>query len=195
VAGIDEAGRGPLAGPVVAAAVILPHEFDLPGLNDSKKLTPARREVLAGRIKEQAEAWAVARVEAEVIDDINILQASLQAMRLAVCGLIIRPDALLIDGRDVIDWSSEAKPFYQIALVKGDALSASVAAASILAKVERDQIMTAWHEIYPDYGFAQHKGYGTQKHLDALRRLGSCPLHRVSYAPVRELCSRTGARG
>lgn len=208
VAGLDEAGRGSLAGPVVAAACMLPNEFELPGLNDSKKLTPARREVLVTGIKNQAQAWAVARVEAEVIDEINILQASLYAMRLAVDGLRIQPDALLIDGRDVIDWSVKGmwtgavsngcvaakivsaevrtNPFYQIAMIKGDTLSASIAAASILAKVERDHIMTAWHERYPAYGFAKHKGYGTREHLDALRTLGSCPLHRLSYAPVRE---------
>ncbi|MCL1917298.1 MAG: ribonuclease HII [Peptococcaceae bacterium] len=205
IAGIDEVGRGPWAGPVVAAACILPCDFDLPGLKDSKKLTPRRREKLAVGIKDQAIAWSVASVDERDIEVLNILQATLKAMCQAVCALVPRPEALLIDGRDTLDRARFAKELmisgetwetpYQQAVIGGDARSASIAAASILAKVARDRIMTEYSVIYPGYGFDKHKGYGTQEHREALRRLGPCPLHRMSFAPVKGLMGVDGKDG
>jgi len=182
VAGVDEAGRGPLAGPVVAAAVILPGDVCLPGLNDSKKLTPARREALAEKIKEVALAWAVGISTVEEIYRENIHQASMTAMRRAVSGLKIKPAYLLVDGFRI-----ERLELPQLAIVGGDGLSASIAAASILAKVNRDHLMDSYHEIYPEYGFNKHKGYATPEHLSALARFGPCPIHRAGYRPVKDL--------
>lgn len=181
VAGVDEAGRGPLAGPVVAAAVVLDRERPIEGLTDSKLLKPARRTELAARIRECAIAWAVASADVAEIDRLNILQASLLAMRRAVLGLACRPDRVLVDGNCLpeLDVSAEA-------IVGGDLSVAQISAASILAKVERDQMMLVLHERYPQYGFARHKGYYTQTHLDALDRYGPCPEHRRSFAPVRK---------
>ena len=188
IAGIDEAGRGALFGPVVAAAVILNPRRRIVGLDDSKKLTAERRTLLAARIREHAVAWAVAEIDAGRIDAWNILQASRQAMTAALGQLAFVPDYLLIDAMEL------DVPIEQKSLVKGDAKSISIAAASILAKTHRDTRMDQWDGVYPGYGFAQHKGYGTPEHLEALKRLGPTPLHRHSFAPVREAgCWSTGA--
>jgi ribonuclease HII len=188
IAGIDEAGRGALFGPVVAAAVVLNPKRRIVGLDDSKKLTPERRAELAPRIHEHALAWAVAEIDASRIDAWNIYQASRQAMIAALQQLSIIPDYLLIDAMQ-LDVLIEQK-----SLIKGDAKSISIAAASILAKTHRDARLNEWDVIYSGYGLAQHKGYGTPEHLEALRRLGPTPLHRNSFAPVRESrCWSTGA--
>ena len=188
IAGIDEAGRGALFGPVVAAAVILNPRRRIVGLDDSKKLTAGRRTLLAARIHEHALAWAVAEIDAGRIDAWNILQASRQAMTAALGQLALVPDYLLIDAVE-LDVLIEQK-----SLIKGDAKSVSIAAASILAKTHRDTRMDEWDAVYPGYGFAQHKGYGTPEHLEALKRLGPTPLHRYSFAPVREAgCWSSGA--
>jgi ribonuclease HII len=179
VAGVDEVGRGALFGPVVAAAVILSPEGPVRGLNDSKLLDPARREVLAGRIRERAAAWAVAAVDAATIDSINIYQASRVAMREAVAKLRPAPDFLLIDAVH-IDVALPQRP-----LIKGDARCHAIAAASIVAKVYRDEVMRIWDEVYPEYGLADHKGYATPEHLRAIRQHGPTPLHRLSFEPVR----------
>jgi ribonuclease HII len=178
VAGVDEVGRGSLFGCVVAAAVILDPAYRVRGLRDSKLLLPERREVLAQRIREHAVAWAVAAVDAARIDQINIYQASRVVMRDAVMALSPLPDHLLIDALKI---DCELP---QDAIIHGDALSASIAAASILAKVERDRMMCEWDAVFPQYGLASHKGYSTPKHLAALRELGPSPLHRQSFAPV-----------
>jgi ribonuclease HII len=178
VAGVDEVGRGSLFGPVVAAAVILDPSYRVRGLRDSKLLDPERREVLAERIREHAIAWAIAAVDAARIDQINIYQASRVAMRDAVAQLAPLADHLLVDAVR-LDCSMT-----QEAIIHGDALSASIAAASILAKVERDRMMCEWDAIFPAYGLASHKGYSTPKHLAALREHGPSPLHRQSFAPV-----------
>jgi ribonuclease HII len=189
IAGIDEAGRGALFGPVVAAAVILNPKRRIVGLDDSKKLASDRRFELAERIREHAVAWAVAEVDAARIDAWNIFQASRQAMIAALEQLAIAPDYLLIDAME-LDVLIEQK-----SLIKGDARSVSIAAASILAKTHRDTRLDEWDNVYPGYGFAQHKGYGTPEHLEALKRLGPTPLHRHSFAPVREAgCWSSGAR-
>jgi len=189
IAGIDEAGRGSLFGPVVAAAVILNPRRRIVGLDDSKKLTPERREELHERIHEHALAWAVAEVAASRIDAWNIYQASRQAMLAAVSQLRPLPDYLLLDAMEI------DLPIEQKALIHGDARSVSIAAASILAKVERDRRMEEFDALYPQYGLARHKGYGTPDHLEALRQHGPSPLHRFSYAPVREAaCWASGAR-
>jgi ribonuclease HII len=188
IAGLDEAGRGALFGPVVAAAVILNPKRRIVGLDDSKKLTPDRRVELAERIREHALAWAVAEVDAARIDAWNIYQSSRQAMTAALEQLCTRPDYLLIDAMQ-LDVLIEQK-----SLIKGDARSVSIAAASILAKTHRDACMLKWDSVYPGYGLAQHKGYSTPEHLEALRRLGPTPLHRHSFAPVREAsCWASGA--
>ena len=179
IAGLDEVGRGSLFGPVVAAAVILNHKRRIVGLDDSKKLAPERRAVLAERIREHAVAWSVAEVDAQRIDAWNIYQASRQAMGAALAQLKILPDYLLIDALHL------DLPFEQRALTKGDARSVSIAAASILAKVARDLLMEQWDAIYPHYGLRHNKGYSTPDHLAALRRYGPTPLHRYSFAPVR----------
>jgi ribonuclease HII len=177
--GVDEAGRGPLAGPVHAAAVILDKKRRINGLADSKVLTPERREVLAGRIKERAIAWAVASASVEEIDRLNIFHASMLAMRRAVAQLDVRPEEAWIDGNHCPDLGCTAK-----AIVDGDALHPVISAASILAKTTRDAEMCALHERYPQYGFARHKGYATAEHLDALGRHGPCAIHRRSFYAV-----------
>lgn len=179
VVGVDEAGRGPLAGPVVAAAVVLPLDAVLKGLDDSKKLSPAKREELFPKIQEMAHGVAV--VNPEVIDEINILQAARLAMKQAVGKLSSNPDLLLIDGNQKIDSQIE-----QWAIVKGDAKSFSIAAASVLAKVTRDRIMEDYHRLYPQYEFARHKGYGTQLHRDLIAEHGPCPIHRRTFRGVAE---------
>jgi len=182
IAGVDEAGVGPLAGPVVAAAVILPQGFRLRGLNDSKKIGDAkRREDLAERIKRGAIAWAVGQADVREIDLFNIYHASLLAMRRAVEALPVRPDYLLIDARLI-----PACDIPQRGIIRGDALSSSIAAASLVAKTARDALMHALDRRYPGYGFASHKGYPTQQHLRLLRELGPLPIHRRTFAPVRE---------
>jgi ribonuclease HII len=178
VAGVDEVGRGSLFGPVVAAAVILERGYRIRGLRDSKLLLPERREVLAPRIREHCVAWAIAAVDAARIDQINIYHASRLAMREAVLRLQPMADHLLIDAMKV---DCEVP---QRAIIHGDALSVSIAAASILAKVERDRMMCEWDAVFPEYGLASHKGYSTPKHLAALREYGPSPLHRQSFAPV-----------
>jgi len=188
IAGLDEAGRGALFGPVVAAAVILNPKRRIVGLDDSKKLLPERRGELAERIQEHALAWAVAEIDAQRIDAWNIYQASRQAMTAALEQLRIVPDYLLIDAMK-LDVLIEQK-----SLIKGDARSVSIAAASILAKTHRDARMEEWDTLYPGYGLAQHKGYATPEHLEALRAHGPTPLHRYSFAPVREAgCWAVGA--
>ena len=188
IAGLDEAGRGALFGPVVAAAVVLNPKRRIVGLDDSKKLTPERRCELAPRIREYALAWAVAEIDAQRIDAWNIYQASRQAMAAALEQLTIQPDYLLIDAME-LDVLIEQK-----SLIKGDARSVSIAAASILAKTYRDARMEQWDAVYPQYGLARHKGYATPDHLDALRLHGPTPLHRYSFAPVREAgCWAAGA--
>ena len=182
IAGIDEAGRGPLAGPVVCAAVVLPLDIDLPGLDDSKKLTPRRREALYLRITSDARiCWASAVVEAAEIDRLNILRATHAGMLRALQKLSPAPDHALIDGLPVSDF-----PIPQTALVGGDALSLSIAAASVIAKVERDRLMLEYDRLHPEYGFAKHKGYPTAEHFAKLRAYGPCPIHRRSFAPVAQ---------
>ena len=176
ICGVDEAGRGPLAGPVCAAAVILPHDLQILGLNDSKKLTDKKRRELFEVITSQAVAFAIALVDEKTIDSINILQATFRAMTKAVEELTIRPDVVLIDGNKTPDI-----PYRSRAVVKGDSLSANIAAASILAKVTRDTLMEELDLQYPQYGFAVHKGYGTKRHYEALRDYGPCPIHRMSF--------------
>jgi len=186
VAGIDEAGRGPLAGPVVAAAVIFPPDIILPPVRDSKQLTAAKREELAGQMRQiPGIAIGVSVISASEIDQLNILRATHQAMREAVRQLHPPPDFVLIDGLPV-----PAFPLPHRAVVKGDTLSASIAAASIIAKVHRDQLLRDMELQYPGYGFARHKGYGTRSHLAALKRLGPTPEHRRSFAPVQECLNR-----
>lgn len=183
VAGIDEAGRGPLAGPVSVAAVILPEDFEHPVLNDSKQLTEKKRELLYEELTHDPRIlWHAEMIEAGDIDRLNILQATWLGMRRCALALNPRPDAVLIDGRPVRDF-----PIHQIALVKGDSLSHSIAAASIIAKVRRDRLMIELAVKYPGYGFEIHKGYPTRAHQAALRRLGPSPEHRRSFAPVAQL--------
>ena len=182
VAGVDEAGRGPLAGPVVAAAVILDDQRPIAGLADSKKLSPARREALFDEIRAHALCFSIAEASVEEIDLMNILQATLLAMRRAVQGLRLKPVMVLVDGNrlPVLDVPAEA-------IVKGDARVQAISAASILAKVHRDRWCAQLHERYPQYGFAGHKGYGTAAHMAALRAHGACPEHRRTFAPVAQL--------
>lgn len=177
VCGIDEAGRGPLAGPVVAGACILPADCQILYLNDSKKLSEKRREALFEEIKEKAVAFSVGIVSPAVIDEINILQATYEAMRQAVSKLPVTPDIFLNDAV-IIPGIEENR---QVKIIKGDAKSVSIAAASILAKVTRDHMMAEYDSLYPQYGFAKHKGYGTKAHLDAIREYGMCPIHRRSF--------------
>ncbi len=182
VAGVDEVGRGPLAGPVVAAAVILDPENPIEGLMDSKKLTEKKREILAVEIKQKALSWALGRAEVEEIDQINILQASLVAMSRAVAGLAVAPKEVLVDGNKCPD-----VPYPVEAIVKGDSLVESISAASIIAKVARDTEMVALDAEYPGYGLAKHKGYPTAMHRQALIDLGVTIIHRRSYKPVRDV--------
>lgn len=181
-AGVDEAGRGPLAGPVVAAAVILDPRRPVAGLADSKQLSPARREILAGQLRSDALDWSLGRAEVEEIDRLNILQASLLAMARAVAGLAFRPTLVLVDGNQLPDLPCEGR-----AIVGGDATVAEISAASILAKVARDQEMRELDVRYPGYGFARHKGYPTPQHLRALQEFGVSVVHRRSFDPVRKL--------
>ncbi len=176
ICGIDEAGRGPLAGPVAAGAVILPKDCRLLYLNDSKKLSEKRREELFVQIKEQAVAWSVGIVGPERIDEINILQATYEAMRQAIAGLGVKPDILLNDAVEI-----PGVDIMQVPIIKGDAKSVSIAAASIMAKVTRDHMMEEYDQLFPEYGFAKHKGYGTAAHIQAIRELGPCPIHRRSF--------------
>ena len=178
VAGVDEVGRGALFGPVVAAAVVLSPDRPVRGLNDSKLLEPERREVLAERIRERAVAWAIAAVDAATIDSINIYQASRRAMRIAVSRLEPAPDFLLVDAVPI------DLPVPQRALIKGDMRCHAIAAASIIAKVYRDQVMRVWDEVFPQYGLASHKGYSTPEHCRAIEQYGVTPLHRLSFEPV-----------
>ena len=176
ICGVDEAGRGPLSGPVDAAACILPEGCVIAGLNDSKKLTPKQRDRLFDEIKEVAVAYAIGQASPEEIDELNILNATMLAMHRAIDGLPVKADFALIDGNCARGFDLPHKT-----VISGDALSVSIAAASILAKVTRDRICLENDREYPEYGFAKHKGYGTKDHMDALRRLGPCPLHRRSF--------------
>ncbi len=176
ICGIDEAGRGPLAGPVAAGAVILPKDCRLLYLNDSKKLSEKRREELFVQIKEQAVAWSVGILGPERIDEINILQATYEAMRQAIAGLGVKPDILLNDAVEI-----PGVDIMQVPIIKGDAKSLSIAAASIMAKVTRDHMMEEYDQLFPEYGFAKHKGYGTAAHIQAIAELGPCPIHRRSF--------------
>ena len=180
-AGVDEAGRGPLAGPVVVAAVILPASYQLESLDDSKRLTALKRERLAPQIERQAISFAVEFVEIDEIDRVNILQATMNGMQRAVENLKPAPQRALIDGNRAPPLSCEVRT-----VVGGDALIASISAASVLAKVYRDRLMLSMHDLYPDYGFDRHKGYPTAHHLERLKALGPCPIHRKSFAPVRK---------
>ena len=181
VAGVDEAGRGPLAGPVSVAAVILPQEAHLPRINDSKKLSAAMREELFAQIVAIAISYHVALIDAETIDRMNILQATRMGMYEAIAALTPAPDEVLIDAVELkLSMPSQS-------IIKGDAKSASIAAASILAKVTRDHLMEQYDIEYPHYAFAKHKGYGTQEHIDAIRKYGVCPIHRKSFEPIRSM--------
>ena len=184
IAGVDEVGRGPLAGPVVAACVILPEGFDLSGINDSKKLTEKQRERAEIRIRTEAQAIGLGIVSPEIIDRINILQATREAMRMAFRLVSPTPDYVLIDGLPVPDFPC----LVQKSVISGDSQSVSIAAASIVAKVARDQMMRDYAVLYPEYGFAGHKGYGAATHMAALREFGPCPIHRRSFAPVAASC-------
>ena len=176
ICGIDEAGRGPLAGPVAAGAVILPADHDILYLNDSKKLSAKKRDMLFEQIREEAVSWAVGLVEPARIDEINILQATYEAMRIAIGKLTARPDVLV---NDAVTIPGVLIP--QVPVIKGDAKCISIAAASILAKATRDRIMEEMDAKYPEYGFAKHKGYGTKEHMDAIREHGPCPIHRRTF--------------
>lgn len=182
VAGVDEVGRGPLIGSVVAAACILPEEFNLPGLTDSKKLSETKRANLATAIKQQALAWSIAEASPKEIDDINILQASLLAMKRAVESLSKQPELVLVDGNKLPDWRFNAR-----AIVGGDGIEPAISAASILAKVYRDEDMVALSKKHPEYGFEKHKGYPTKQHMLALEAFGILPDHRTSFAPVKRI--------
>jgi ribonuclease HII len=181
IAGLDEVGRGPMFGPVVAAAVVLPKKCRLKGLTDSKQLNEKQRNEFDVIIRAEAEAWAIAAVDVETIDRINIRNASLLAMRLAVEQISPTPDYLLIDGLDMIDWACPQQP-----AVQGDSTSFSIAAASVLAKVYRDRLLVELDTVYPGYGLARHKGYCSREHMEALTRLGPTPMHRKSYQPVAQ---------
>jgi len=193
VAGVDEAGRGPLAGPVVAAAVILDASNPIPGLRDSKRLSPAQRVRLARIIRQRASAFALGLVGPEDIDEINILQASLLAMERAVLRLRIVPGHVQVDGNQVPYFRDDSGRFTLEPVVRGDASVAAISAASILAKVCRDRLMRRWHRRFPVYGFDRHKGYPTPDHLHALQQHGPSPIHRQSYAPVYRVIERRRA--
>ncbi len=183
VAGVDEAGRGPLAGPVVAAACILPQGFFLPGINDSKKLSPKMRETLFNKLLENEEiVCGVGIVEPDLIDDINIYQATIHAMKLAIADLNVHPDYLLVDGMSLPDC-----PIPHSKEIKGDARSQSIAAASVIAKETRDRLMKEYHRRWPLYGFDRHKGYPTAAHVEAIETHGPCSIHRMSFEPLKSL--------
>ncbi|MFN0116841.1 MAG: ribonuclease HII [Elusimicrobiota bacterium] len=186
IAGVDEVGRGPLAGPVVSSAVILPSSPQIIGLNDSKMLSPQKREILVQEIKLNALSWTVSIVDSNRIDEINILQATLESMQQSIRDLKPVPHLVLIDGN-----RSPGSGLNEQAIVKGDTLSASIMAASILAKVTRDQIMLEANIQFPQYGFDQHKGYGSPQHLEALKKWGFCSLHRKSFEPVKSMTTQT----
>lgn len=177
IRGIDEAGRGPLAGPVVVAGVIMPQDSMIEGINDSKKVTEKRREKLYDVIKEKAISYSIAVIDHHVIDDINILNATKQGVTEVVDGLDVKPDLIIVDALTHIN--TRGIPYEPI--IKGDAKCYNIAAASILAKVTRDRIMRQWDEIYPQYGFSSHKGYGTAKHIAAIKEYGLCPIHRLTF--------------
>lgn len=185
VAGVDEAGRGPLAGPVAIGAVILPKEIYIPFLNDSKKLSEKRREIIYDIIKEQAVAYSVVLVDRETIDKENIYVATKNGMYDAILKLTPKADKVLIDAMPL-----DKLPIPCLSIVKGDAKSASIAAASVLAKVTRDRFMKEMDEIYPEYGFKNHKGYGTKAHIEAIKKYGPCPLHRESFEPIKSMIGR-----
>lgn len=185
LAGVDEAGRGPLAGPVIAAAVILNPERPIPGLKDSKRLSPARREGLALEIRRHALAFAIAAADATEIDSLNILNATLLAMRRALEALPARPDCIMIDGNKAPQLHDLFKDCTVETIVRGDDLVPAISAASILAKTHRDALMRELDAVYPGYGLARHYGYPTPEHVAALQLLGPCPIHRHSFAPVR----------
>ena len=177
ICGIDEAGRGPLAGPVVVAGVIMPQDSKIEGVNDSKKVSEKKRELLYDKIIDEAISYSVAIIDQNIIDEINILQATKRGVTEVVKGLDIRPNLIIIDALTHID--TDGVPYDSI--IKGDAKCYSIAAASIIAKVTRDRIMHEWDKVYPQYGFAQHKGYGTAKHIAAIKEYGLCPLHRKTF--------------
>lgn len=177
ICGIDEAGRGPLAGPVVVAGVIMPENSMIEGVNDSKKVSEKKREILYDKILEEAISYSVSIIGQDVIDEINILNATKQGVTSVIKGLDIKPDLIIIDALEHID--TNGVPYESI--IKGDAKCYSIAAASIIAKVTRDRIMREWDEVYPQYGFMQHKGYGTAKHIEAVKEYGLCPIHRRSF--------------
>ncbi|SMF43537.1 RNase HII [Alteromonadaceae bacterium Bs31] len=185
IAGTDEVGRGPLAGDVVAAAVVLGSKHGIEGLNDSKKLSEKKRERLFEEIKGKAQSWAIARASVEEIDEINILHASLLAMKRAVSSLDVQPEHVFVDGNRLPKWNYSSE-----AVVQGDGLIEEISAASILAKVTRDREMEELDAVYPGYGFAKHKGYPTRVHMDALSLLGPCEIHRKSFAPVKVLLTQ-----
>lgn len=191
IAGVDEAGRGPLAGPVVAAAVLMAPQQRIAGVTDSKLLTARRREALDQIIREQALAWCIAQADPGEIDELNILQASLLAMRRAVLGLGQTPDRVRIDGNRSPDFSAGCG-WQTETVIGGDRSCRFIGAASILAKVYRDQLMKELHQQYPDYGFDQNKGYPTPAHRAALQRYGPCPVHRMSFRPVRAAAAMVG---
>jgi ribonuclease HII len=183
IAGIDEAGRGPLAGPVIAAACLLPEGFLPLGVDDSKKLTPLQRQKLFTTLTTHSEVvFALGEVSSQEIDQINIYQATLVAMEKAVRGLLVKPDILLCDAMSL---NVDGLPCEKI--IKGDSRSLSIAAASIIAKVSRDEMMATYHKKWPEYGFSQHKGYGTKKHVEAIHRLGPCEIHRMTFEPLKSL--------
>jgi ribonuclease HII len=182
IAGVDEAGRGPLAGPVVVAAVILREDANLPGLDDSKRVSAEHRERLYQQICSSALAWAIVAVEVEEIERVNILAATLNGMQRSVLQLDPAPSLVMVDGNSAPELKYPVRT-----MVGGDRWVPAISAASILAKVTRDRMMLEWHERYPDYGFDQHKGYPTPAHLECLKRLGPCPIHRRTFAPVRAL--------
>ena len=179
IAGVDEVGRGPLAGPVVSSAVILPKYIDIPGVNDSKKLSEKKREFLFDEIKEKAVSIGIGIISEKEIDEINILQATYKAMRVALANLNQLPDIVLVDGNE-----ANIGDYKQVNIIKGDQKSISIAAASIIAKVTRDRMMVKYDDIYPEYGFKNHKGYGTKFHIDALKEHYATPIHRRSFNPV-----------
>jgi ribonuclease HII len=183
LAGVDEVGRGPLAGPVVAAAVMLPQKSNLPGLTDSKLLTPARREFFDQQVRQQALAFSLSEVGVAEIEELGIWQASLKAMSLAVQALSPDPELVLVDGPWRLPIVLAQQP-----VVKGDQRCLAIAAASVVAKVYRDQQMRSYHQLYPQYNFASHKGYATREHLESIRRWGPCPLHRRTFRGVKEWC-------
>ncbi len=185
IAGVDEAGRGPLAGPVSVAAVILPRGLYLPHLNDSKKISPRQREELYEEIREKAVAVGTSLIDAAIIDRVNIYQATINGMYEAVFALKPAPDQVFIDAVRL-----EQLPMPSLSIIKGDAKSASIAAASIIAKVTRDRLMDDYDREYPQYGFSRHKGYGTAQHIEALKKYGPCPIHRKSFEPVKSISAR-----